>query len=216
LDKVATQLGSPLPQSYREFMMKRFGPGVLNDGIYLYSFLGRRMHAPTLIGKTKLLRGFGWPAQANPCWLSSLVFFGEDINGWYVWDPATRHQGSNECRCYLVRHHEETPSAAGNSIWEFVKSASANIEVPSNFAPDYMRTKKKPGKREVKRWLEWKGDTVFKVASLIRDQNEWTGLPVLADALEEAGCQHADILNSCRQGVPEVDGPWVIEQLLDR
>ena len=39
-------------------------------------------------------------------------------------------------------------------------------------------------------------------------------LAVLADALEEAGCDDADILNHCRGEGPHVRGCWVVDLLL--
>jgi hypothetical protein len=40
------------------------------------------------------------------------------------------------------------------------------------------------------------------------------GLPILADALEDAGCTNQDILNHCRQGRDHVRGCWVVDLLL--
>jgi transposase-like protein len=39
-------------------------------------------------------------------------------------------------------------------------------------------------------------------------------LAVLADALEEAGCYNADILNHCRQSGEHVRGCWVVDSIL--
>jgi len=39
-------------------------------------------------------------------------------------------------------------------------------------------------------------------------------LAVIADALEDAGCDHADILNHCRQPGEHVRGCWVLDLLL--
>jgi len=41
-------------------------------------------------------------------------------------------------------------------------------------------------------------------------------LAVLADALEEAGCDNADILDHCRDGGPHVRGCWVVDLLLGK
>ena len=41
-------------------------------------------------------------------------------------------------------------------------------------------------------------------------------LAVLADALEESGCDNADILNHCRQPGEHVRGCWVLDLLLDK
>jgi hypothetical protein len=43
-----------------------------------------------------------------------------------------------------------------------------------------------------------------------------TRLAVLADALEEAGCTDADILNHCRQPGVHVRGCWVVDLLLGK
>jgi hypothetical protein len=39
-------------------------------------------------------------------------------------------------------------------------------------------------------------------------------VPILADALEEAGCTNADILSHCRGPWPHVRGCWVVDLLL--
>jgi hypothetical protein len=41
-------------------------------------------------------------------------------------------------------------------------------------------------------------------------------LPILADALEEAGCTDADILAHCRGPGPHVRGCWVVDLLLGK
>ena len=41
-------------------------------------------------------------------------------------------------------------------------------------------------------------------------------LPILADALEDAGCTNADILNHCRQPGDHVRGCWVVDLLLGK
>ena len=41
-------------------------------------------------------------------------------------------------------------------------------------------------------------------------------LPLLADALEDAGCADADILVHCRNGGEHVRGCWVVDLLLGK
>jgi hypothetical protein len=41
-------------------------------------------------------------------------------------------------------------------------------------------------------------------------------MPILADALEDAGCDNADILNHCRQPGEHVRGCWVVDLVLGR
>jgi hypothetical protein len=62
-------------------------------------------------------------------------------------------------------------------------------------------------------WLNWNNQTVRHLARRIRKTGETVLLPVLADALEEAGCTDATLLDHCRQ--LEVNGSrsWVVELL---
>jgi hypothetical protein len=62
-------------------------------------------------------------------------------------------------------------------------------------------------------WLAWNGGCVAKLARRIYDERDFAALPVLADALEEAGCADADILRHCREPGPHVRGCWVVDLL---
>jgi hypothetical protein len=54
------------------------------------------------------------------------------------------------------------------------------------------------------------------VARWIYEARAFEDLPILADALEEAGCCDAAILDHCRQGGDHVRGCWVVDAVLDR
>lgn len=45
---------------------------------------------------------------------------------------------------------------------------------------------------------------------------DFSAMPILADALEEAGCEDEAILNHCRSGGPHLRGCWVIDLILGR
>jgi hypothetical protein len=65
-------------------------------------------------------------------------------------------------------------------------------------------------------WLAWNGGTVPKLAEAIYDGRAFDRLPVLADALEDAGCADEQILSHCRGPGPHVRGCWVIDLLLGK
>jgi hypothetical protein len=65
-------------------------------------------------------------------------------------------------------------------------------------------------------WGTWNGGTVVRLAEAIHEESAFDRLPVLADALEDAGCNNADILAHCRQAGPHVRGCWVIDLLLGK
>jgi len=58
--------------------------------------------------------------------------------------------------------------------------------------------------------------TARELARTIYDERAFDRLPILADALEDVGCDHADILDHCRQPGEHVRGCWVIDLLLGK
>jgi len=55
-------------------------------------------------------------------------------------------------------------------------------------------------------WLAWEGGTVRKLAEGVYQDQGFDRLPVLADALEEAGCADEQVLAHCRAGGPHARG----------
>jgi ferredoxin len=60
----------------------------------------------------------------------------------------------------------------------------------------------------------WNDSTVVKLATAIYDELRFQDMPILADALEESGCDNPDILNHCRQPGEHVKGCWVVDLIL--
>jgi hypothetical protein len=65
-------------------------------------------------------------------------------------------------------------------------------------------------------WLTWDGGTVRKLAQTIDEEQSFAQLPVLADALEDAGCGEEMLLGHCRGPGPHVRGCWAVDVLLGR
>ena len=65
-------------------------------------------------------------------------------------------------------------------------------------------------------WLTWHDSTVPRMSQAIYDERAFDRLPILADALEEAGCTNADILGHCRGPGPHVRGCRVVDLLLGK
>jgi hypothetical protein len=65
-------------------------------------------------------------------------------------------------------------------------------------------------------WLAWNNGTLPALAQAIYDDRAFDRLPILADALEDAGCTNADLLDHCRGGGDHVRGCWVVDLILGK
>ncbi len=64
--------------------------------------------------------------------------------------------------------------------------------------------------------LAWNDGAVRKMAQVIYDDRAFDRLPLLADALEDAGCDTQEILDHCRSNGEHVRGCWVVDLLLGK
>jgi hypothetical protein len=65
-------------------------------------------------------------------------------------------------------------------------------------------------------WLTWNDGLLPKLARVIYDERAFDRLPILGDALEDAGCTNADLLAHCRESGDHARGCWVVDLLLGR
>jgi hypothetical protein len=65
-------------------------------------------------------------------------------------------------------------------------------------------------------WLTWNQGTIRQMARAIYDEGRFSDLPILADALEEAGCTNNDLLSHCRRPGEHVRGCWIVDLLLGK
>ncbi|MGF1582606.1 MAG: hypothetical protein ACFCD0_25055 [Gemmataceae bacterium] len=63
-------------------------------------------------------------------------------------------------------------------------------------------------------WKTWNNGTVTRLAHSIYQQKNFGHLPVLADALEEAGCDDETLLDHCRTTTVHTRGCYVLDTLL--
>ena len=62
----------------------------------------------------------------------------------------------------------------------------------------------------------WLTSTVVALAHGVYDERAFDRLPILADALQDAGCDHADLLDHCRDADLHARGCWVVDLLLGK
>jgi len=102
------------------------------------------------------------------------------------------------------------PRNSGEGVWrriEAAERASQSDMLRDIFSNPFLPITLDPT------WLNPKLKTL---AQAIYDERAYGGMPVLADALEEAGCTNADILNHCRQPETHVRGCWVVDLILGK
>jgi hypothetical protein len=63
----------------------------------------------------------------------------------------------------------------------------------------------------------WRTDTAVSLAKQMYEARDFSAMPILADALQDAGCDSADVLDHCRdpQGT-HVRGCWVVDLVLGK
>lgn len=62
----------------------------------------------------------------------------------------------------------------------------------------------------------WLTSTVMELARGIYAERAFDRLPILADALQDAGCGSADVLTHCREPGPHARGCWVVDLLMGK
>jgi hypothetical protein len=62
----------------------------------------------------------------------------------------------------------------------------------------------------------WRTPAVLQLAQTIYDDRAFDRLPILADALEEAGCASREVLDHCRGPAPHVRGCWPLDLILNK
>jgi hypothetical protein len=64
---------------------------------------------------------------------------------------------------------------------------------------------------------EWRTDTAVTLARQMYESREFSAMPILADALQDAGCDNEDILTHCRDAnLVHVRGCWVVDRVLGK
>src|SRR5262245_6745956 len=63
----------------------------------------------------------------------------------------------------------------------------------------------------------WRTDTAIQLAKRMYESREFSAMPILADALQDAGCDNDEMLNHCRDANQvHVRGCWVVDLVLGK
>ncbi len=118
------------------------------------------------------------------------------------------------------------PSPASAERWELPWAASLLREVVGNpwrpMLSPYVRRAgiDRPLVPETRRvqgfQVAWLTPAVLAIAQRCYDERDWQGLPILADALEDVGCDNAAILTHLHSPGPHVRGCWALDLILGK
>jgi hypothetical protein len=63
---------------------------------------------------------------------------------------------------------------------------------------------------------KWRTETAVALAKRVYAERDFSLMPILSDALQDAGCEDADVLAHCRGEGPHVRGCWVLDHVLGK
>jgi hypothetical protein len=106
--------------------------------------------------------------------------------------------------------------AAETVAWNVPKFGSRSVQTKSSLYPSLLRDVIGNPFRPVTIAPAWRTSNVAGLAEAIYADLAFDRLPILADALEDAGCANGDILNHCRQPGEHVRGCWVVDLVLGK
>lgn len=62
----------------------------------------------------------------------------------------------------------------------------------------------------------WRTETAVRLARGMYESRAFSAMPILADALQDAGCDHPDVLAHCRDDQLHVRGCWVVDLIMGK
>jgi hypothetical protein len=139
---------------------------------------------------------------------------------WYTTRAGSMLLAMGAARAAATAAEEAVREQLGSAGWNFnIPELHKPIEDEHTAQADLVReVLGNPFRRpELKPyWLAWEDGIVVTLARTIYEESDFERLPILADALEEAGCTAAALLEHCRQPDGHVRGCWVLDQLLGK
>jgi len=115
--------------------------------------------------------------------------------------------GAERCQvvvgyCRVVALHEafesDRPQSEDTSLCMLIRDIFVNPFCPVAFDP------------------AWLTSTVVAIAQGMYESRDFSAMPILADALQDADCDNEDMLQHCRQPGEHVRGCWVVDLVLGK
>jgi hypothetical protein len=97
-----------------------------------------------------------------------------------------------------------------SAVWVAVKGQKPNLTEPADLLREIFGNPFRPVAFEA----SWRTSTAVTLARQMFFTREFSASPILADALQEAGCENDDVLRHCRGPGPHVRGCWVVDGVI--
>ena len=124
--------------------------------------------------------------------------------------------------CYAVintTHYDEhiNPARLSMTVWRTAEQEGATPDETQKWLCDLLRDIFGNPFRPVNFAPEWRTNTTVALARQMYESRDFSAMPILADALQDAGCDSDDILTHCRDPQQvHVRGCWVVDSVLGK
>jgi hypothetical protein len=135
------------------------------------------------------------------------------LRGWVVDAEELADNKKSNVRKVTPGHR---PDENAWTAWEGILQFQGPLPVcPGQLVHDIFGNPFRPRSTDP-RWLGRLDGAVLHLARDIYDTRRWAEMPVLGDALEDAGCADPAILDHCRGPGPHARGCWLLDLVLAR
>jgi hypothetical protein len=194
------------------YMAERFADGKASEDELVVA--AERAGPPPAAG----LRGYALTVAWAASWAAAHLWhaspnFTSTSHGWLIAYRTARH-----ARDSVVRKAASDAQKAQSNTGGAMRAARlAEWQAQAAILRDIFGNLFRPRPIVDAAWLAWNDGVVRKLAEAAYNERAFDRMPLLADALEDAGCTNMDILWHCRDaGAVHVRGCWVLDLLAGR
>jgi hypothetical protein len=151
-------------------------------------------HARNSIGRTRgadRAKDHVRRVAANACWAATSALLGKGVSGEDVMMAAAE---SADVAVWAGLYADPLDARTGQA--QLLRCVVSNPFQPIAFDP------------------AWRTQTAVAITRGMYDGRDFAAMPILADALQDAGCEHEGILDHCRKPGEHVRGCWVVDLVL--
>ncbi|HEY1189490.1 MAG TPA: hypothetical protein VGE74_17695 [Gemmata sp.] len=187
-------------------LLSRLAPGAVPDDEVVWSGLHaaeRFLETRLRPGELEAVSSLVYAHSNSKRWLEYAIASTARPSAWEACDQTFMglRDFADEVGWYLPG---PVPEMDGAGFWDGVRQAALLRDVfgnpfrPAAFAP------------------EWRTDTVVALAAQMYETRSFEAMPILGDALQDAGCDSDEVLSHCRGPGPHVRGCFVADLALGR